>query len=99
MLTSKQRAYLRSLAHHLEPAIHVGKNGITEGLATQTNQHLAAHELVKCTLQKSLNKEVEVKAVAEELAAKTDSEIVQVIGRKFVLFKRNPEEPVINLPR
>lgn len=99
MLTSKQRAYLRSLAHHLEPVIHIGKNGVNASLVQQTNEYLKVHELAKCTVQKNLNQQTDVKSIAEELAKRTESEIVQIIGRKFVLFKRNKEEPVINLPR
>lgn len=95
MLTSKQRAYLRSLAHHMEPLIFVGKQGVTGTLIAQTLETLESHELIKCSIQQNLN--ADVQSIAQQIATETDSYLIQVIGRKFVLYKENLENPKINL--
>jgi RNA-binding protein len=95
VLTSKQRAQLRSLANRLVPIIHVGKNGVNPMLIQQADDALKARELIKGTVHQ--NVERETADVAQELAQATESEVVQVIGRKFVLYRANPEEPKIEL--
>lgn len=95
MLTSKQRAVLRSMANRIIPIIHVGKNGVNPMLIRQAEDALKARELIKGTVQQ--NAEREAAEVARELAEATGSEVVQVIGRKFVLFRSNPDEPKIEL--
>ncbi|MGI6575212.1 MAG: YhbY family RNA-binding protein [bacterium] len=91
MLTSKQRAALRSLANRAKVTIHVGKNGINSTLVQQVDVALTARELVKGTVLQ--NSALAAKEAVAELAAKTGSEVVQVMGRKFVLFRPNPDEP------
>ncbi|HLV09571.1 MAG TPA: ribosome assembly RNA-binding protein YhbY [Halanaerobiales bacterium] len=96
MLSGKQRSYLRGQANRLEPIIHIGKDGITEGLIKQVLEALEAHELIKGrVLQNSLE---EVEDVARQLIEECGAELVQVIGNVFILFKRNEEEPVYHLP-
>lgn len=96
MLTTKQRAYLKSLAAKLEPTFQVGKGGISEAQAKAVGDYLKAHELVKIkTLDNSVYTAQEA---AEEMASLTKAEIVQVIGSKAVLFRRNAQKPVITLP-
>lgn len=95
MLTSKQRAQLRSMANRLVPIIHVGKNGVNPMLIQQADDALRARELIKGTVQQNVERETE--EVARELAQATGSEIVQVIGRKFVLYRPDPKEPKIKL--
>lgn len=97
MTTGKQRAFLRSLAHHLEPKLFIGKQAVTENVIKQTDEYLTAHELLKCSIQQNL--EIDIDEIANTLANATNAEIVQVIGRKFVLFRRNKKEPKIELPR
>ena len=96
MLTSKQRAHLRSLANGVDVIIHVGKNGISPMVIQQTNDALTARELVKGTVQQ--NSDSSVRDVADDLAHGTAAEVVQVIGRKFVLYRANLKEPKIILP-
>ncbi|QOR36450.1 ribosome assembly RNA-binding protein YhbY [Clostridium sp. 'deep sea'] len=96
MLTSKQRAYLRSLAHHLEPKLYIGKNFINDNLIKQADDYLTKNELMKCSVQQNI--EADTKEIALELANSVNAEIAQVIGRKFVIFRRNNEDPIINLP-
>lgn len=97
MLTSKQRAYLRGIAAKENTIFQVGKGGINENLISQVNDALKARELVKIkVLENSL---LSADEAAAEIAEGTKSEIVQTIGNKLVLFKRNPQEPKIELPR
>ncbi len=95
MLTSKQRAYLRGIASTYETIFQVGKGGISENLIQQVKDALHKRELIK--LRVLDNSMFSAREAAEELAAQTKSEVVQVIGSRFVLFKRNPQEPVIDL--
>ena len=91
MLTSKQRATLRGIASSYETILQVGKNGIGETLIQQVSDALRKREHV---LE---NSELSAREAAEQLAEATESEVVQVIGSRFVLYKRNPKKPVIDL--
>lgn len=95
MLTSKQRAALKSIASTEDTILQVGKNGIVDTLVTQVSDALKAREIVKMkVLEGAMLSPAEA---AAELAEKTKSEVVQVIGNKLVLFKRNPQNPKIKL--
>ena len=84
-LTSKQRAQLRGLANSIDTILHVGKDGIGENLVKQADDALEARELIKGkVLENSL---LSRREAAEELAQKTRSDVVQVIGTKFVLYR------------
>ena len=91
MLTSKQRAALRSCANTIETIMQVGKGGIVDTLVKQVDDALTARELIKLKVLE--NCEYSAREVAEILAGKTDSEPIQVIGSKVVLFRRNPKKP------
>ncbi|MCM1329459.1 MAG: YhbY family RNA-binding protein [Ruminococcus sp.] len=95
MMTSKQRALLKSIAQTEDTILQVGKNGVIDTLVTQVADALKAREIVKMKVQDS--SPVSPAEAADELAEKTKSEVVQVIGNKFVLFKRNPQNPKIDL--
>lgn len=97
MLTSKQRAYLRSLANGIDTILMVGKSGMSEQITAQAQSALKARELIKGKVLESC--ELSVREVAEQIAEETKSEVVQVIGTKFVLYKRNEKEPQIVLPK
>ncbi|MDR1001877.1 MAG: ribosome assembly RNA-binding protein YhbY [Oscillospiraceae bacterium] len=97
MLISKHRAFLKSLAHDADTVLMVGKSGIIDTLIAQADGVLEARELIKGKVLES--SPVTVKEAAERLAQATRSEVVQTIGRKFVLFRRNNEKPVIELPK
>lgn len=97
MLTGKQRSYLRSLANNLQPIFQIGKGGINDNMIKQFSDALEARELIKATVLK--NAESDTKLVCEELAEQTDSQIVQVIGNKFVLYRKSEKDPVIQLPK
>ena len=84
-LTSKQRAQLRGMASTLDTIVHVGKDGIGENLIKQVNDALEARELIKGrVLENSL---LSPREAAQQLAPLTRSEVVQVIGSKFVLYR------------
>lgn len=97
MLTSKQRAYLRGLANRIETILIIGKGEITENIIIQADNALTAREIIK---GKSLeNSSYSSREAAEILAEKCGADVVQVIGSKFVLYRENPDEPVITLPK
>ena len=84
-LTSKQRAQLRGLANGIDTIVHIGKDGIGENLTRQANDALEARELIKCRVLE--NSMLTSREAAEELARAPRSEVVQVIGTKFVLYR------------
>lgn len=95
MLTSKQRANLRSQANSMETILQVGKSGVGETLVKQVNDALLAREMIKIkVLENSL---LTAKEVAQELSEKTGCDVVQVIGTRLVLFKRNNKKPIYDL--
>ncbi len=97
MLTSKQRAYLKGLANGIETILFVGKGEITDNIITQSSDALKARELIKGkVLENSSYSPIEA---AQIIAERCSAEVVQAIGSKFVLYKRNENKPVIVLPK
>ncbi|MBR1456146.1 MAG: YhbY family RNA-binding protein [Oscillospiraceae bacterium] len=94
-LTSKQRSQLRGLAAAEDTIIQVGKSGITDNLVESVLAALKARELVKGKVLESC--ELTPREVCDELSERCRAEQVQVIGTKFVLYKRNEKEPKIVL--
>lgn len=95
MITPKQRAELKALANPLEPVFQVGKGGVNDAQTAQIDDYLRVHELVKIkVLDNSMYTAAEA---AAEIAERIGAEVVQVIGSKAVLYKRNEKEPVIRL--
>ncbi len=97
MLTGKQRRHLRALAHKLAPVVQIGKGGLDDGLVAAVEQALADHELIKIKVGEAAG--VDRHTAAEELAAKTKSEVAQVLGNIVVLYRADPDDPKISLPR
>lgn len=97
IMTSKQRAYLRGLAQKIEPIFQIGKTGITENQIETLKDALEARELIKITFLDTIPDDKN--AIAEEIANKTDSEIVQIIGKKLTLYKKSIKKPKIELPK
>ena len=95
MLTSKQRAYLRGLAAKEDTILQIGKDGITENTTAALSDALRARELIKMRVLETAP--AFAREIAHELAEQTGSEVVQVIGTRFVLYRRNPKEPKIVL--
>lgn len=96
-LTSKQRAYLKSLASELEPVFQIGKATVTPEITDAIAETFNTHELVKITVLKNCIEDVT--NVAIMVSERTRSELIQVIGRKFVLYKPFKDEPKIVLPK
>ena len=91
-MTSKQRAYLRSLSNKLEPILHAGKGGISDAMIRQADDALTARELIKGKALETAP--ATAREIAEEIAA-----VVQVVGRTFVLFRQKEKDSQIKLPR
>ena len=96
MLTGKQKRHLRAMGNEMDPILQVGKGGITETVVTQTDQTLEARELIKCRVLQNCSEDPQ--SVADELAGQVQADLVQVIGRNFLLFRSSKNKPVIVLP-
>ena len=96
-LTGKQRRHLRALGHALRPLVQIGKGGIDDGLVAAVEQALADHELVKVKLGE--HAEVDRHEAATALAARTKSEVAQVLGHTILLYRPDADEPTIVLPK
>lgn len=96
-MTSKQRAYLRSLATSLQPIFQVGKGDISDNMTLQIGNALEARELIKVkVLENSL---YTAREAAEIIAEATEADVVTVIGNKFVLYRESEKHKKIELPR
>lgn len=96
-MTSKQRAYLRSLANNLTAIFQIGKNGISDNLIKQIDDALEARELIKLNVLATSPDEITY--VASILAQKTNSELVQIVGNKITLFRQKKKDSKISLPK
>ncbi len=95
MLTSKERAKLRGLANSIETILQVGKSGMGPQLIKQVEDALTARELIKLRVLETCPQPA--KEIAHQLAEATGSDPVQIIGSRFVLYKRNNKKTVIEL--
>lgn len=95
MITSKQRAYLRSLAVNIPTIMQVGKGGISENLVKTVSDALEARELIKLGVLE--NSGETSRAVADALAEATGAEVVAVLGRKVVLYRESEKNKKIEL--
>ncbi len=86
-LTSKQRAQLRAMANPLEPIVHIVKGDLGDNLMRQADEALEARELIKCRVLET--SEYSPREAAEALSKATRSEVVQVIGTKFILYRQS----------
>lgn len=91
-LTGKQRRALRGLGHHLEVVVQVGQQGVTPGVVMATEQALFDHELIKVKFPEGRE---ERDALIKDLAAQTESEVAQRLGRTALLYKRRAEKSKI----
>lgn len=96
MITSKQRAYLRSIAQNLQPIFQIGKNGVNDNQIEQLKNALEVREIIKITMLDTTP--VDKHSIANEIAEKTGAEVVQIIGKKLTIYKRSEENPQIELP-
>lgn len=95
MLTSKQRAYLRSMANGIDTIFQIGKGGVTEEICRQLDAALEARELIKARVLQ--NSDYTARDAANEIADSIGADVVAVIGSKFVLYKESKENKKIEL--
>ncbi|MDF2541669.1 MAG: hypothetical protein K0S47_1387 [Herbinix sp.] len=95
-MTSKQRAYLKGLAMTIDPIYQIGKSALTPEITEGVSDALEARELIKITVLKNCSDDIN--EMAQILSERTHSEIVQVIGKKIVLYRESKEKKKIELP-
>ena len=95
-MNSKQRAFLRSLANNITSIFQVGKNGISENLIKQVDDALEARELIKLNVLETSPDDIE--EVANSIAEKTNSTLVQIMGNKITLYRTRKKDSKIVLP-
>ena len=91
-LEGRQIRQLRSPAHHLNPVIIVGKSDVNDGTVEQANEALEAHELIKCSVLDTSS--LSAREAANELAERCHAQVVQVIGRKFSIYRETSRDDV-----
>ena len=96
-MTSKQRAYLKSLAMKMDAIIQLGKGGLTPENTKAVDEALAARELIKINVLKNCMDDTRI--LAEALAERTRSQVVQVIGKKIVLYRESKTKKKLELPK
>jgi RNA-binding protein len=96
MLTTKQRQFLRGLAHALSPVVRVGRGGLTPAVIEETKKSILAHELIKVRIE--AEESADRRELAEELARAADAELAGTIGKQAILYRRREEKPKIKLP-
>ncbi len=96
VLNGKQRRYLRALGHHREPVVQVGKEGLSEGLVAALDTALETHELVKVKLGAAAG--ADRRALGAAVAEAAGGELVQVLGRTVLVYRRRKLDPEITLP-
>jgi RNA-binding protein len=96
-LTGKQRRHLRALGHHLDPVVQVGQDGVSDAVVGQADAQLDAHELIKVKIGESSPQDRH--EAADMLAARTQAQVAQVLGRTVLLYRPRKGKPQIVLPR
>ncbi|MBT3324647.1 MAG: ribosome assembly RNA-binding protein YhbY [Gemmatimonadales bacterium] len=97
-LTSKQRAHLRKLAHRLKPLVHIGHEGVTDAAVQSVTDALNTRELIKVKVLESAPENAK-KVAAQIVDAIWDSHVPQIIGKTIVIYRPDPEDPEIKLPK
>lgn len=92
MITKKERIALRSLASTIKPIVWVGKDGFTENVTKQIDEELFNHELIKIAMQESV--EIPSEFELSEIAVKLGADVVTVIGRKIVFYRRSEKKNI-----
>ena len=97
MLNSKQRAYLRAMANSIDTVVMVGKGDLDEQVFKTADEAITARELIKGKVLEASS--LTSREAADQIAESIGADVVQVIGRKFVLYKKNKKDPQIKLPK
>ena len=93
-LSISQRSYLRSQAHHLEPVVLIGKNGVTDGTLKTINKVLNTRELIKIKFREYKD---EKQSLSHQIAESTESHMVGIIGHTVIFFRQNPDSEAQNI--
>jgi RNA-binding protein len=96
-LNTRQRQYLKGLAHSLSPVVRIGRSSLTPTVVTETRNALESHELIKIRIE--TEDPAERKALASQLAAESGGELVNTIGKVAILYRARDEDPDIVLPK
>lgn len=96
-MTSKQRSFLKGLAMNIDPILQIGKSSLTPELTQAVDETFNTRELIKISVLKNCFDDP--REMAQAIADRTHSQVVQVIGRKIVLFRQNQDNPQIILPK
>ena len=96
-MTSKQRSYLKGLAMNIEPVFQIGKSCLTPEVTEAVREAFNTRELIKIAVLKNCMDDP--REIAQMVAERTHSQVVQVIGKKFVLYKPDKDKPKIELPK
>ncbi len=100
LLTTRQKQYLKGLAHHQKPMVQIGKEAVTPRILETVTAELLNHELIKVKIGN--NSGLEKHETSRQVAEQTGSFLIQLIGKIFVLYKPNPDKPKdkrITLPK
>ena len=96
-MTSKQRAYLKGLAMTMDPIFQIGKSSLTPEVIEAVREAIDARELIKISVLKNCMDDP--REIAQMLAERTRSQVVQVIGKKIVLYKESKDKKKLELPK
>jgi RNA-binding protein len=96
MITSKQRSYLRSIGHDMQPIFQIGKGGIEETMLKQIDEALEARELLKIKVLN--NSGLEAREASDIICEELNCEGIQAIGSKIVIYRKSVKKPKIELP-
>lgn len=95
-LTTKQRQFLKGLAHPLAPVVRIGRGGVSDSVIDETKKSLLAHELIKVRID--ADESAERRALAEKLASAANAELAGSVGKIAILYRPRDEKPAIKLP-
>ena len=93
-ISSSDRRFLRSQAHHLEPVVLIGKNGISDGTVEAVNKALEARELIKIKFREFKDNK---QSISDEIATSANCQVVGMIGHTVILFRQNPDSEKQNI--
>lgn len=96
-MTSKQRAFLKSIANKLDTSFQIGKGGVSPELITAIDEHLEKREIIKCSVLNNCDEDI--KYIASAISERTKAHLVQIIGKKIVLYRESKENKTIILPK
>lgn len=93
VLTAKERQFLKGIGHQTKPVVQIGKNGIDERVVNALNKALDDHELVKISIHET--SDLDKEEAAQLICEATGAELVQILGRKITIYKKNKKNPKI----